>query len=96
MNTFVLNVVIIYRMPAEARLKLLVDEGSFEQWSGNIQAQDPLEFVDTLPYPERIKRSQEKQEKPDAIVTGAANLSRRTYSYCHNGFLSLLEDQWVL
>ncbi len=63
-----------YRMPAEARLKLLVDEGSFEQWSGDIQAQDPLEFVDTLPYPERIKRSQEKQEKSDAIVTGAANL----------------------
>ena len=63
-----------YRMPAEERLKLLVDEGSFEQWSGGIQAQDPLEFVDTLPYPERLKRSQEKQERPDAIITGAATL----------------------
>ncbi len=63
-----------YRMPAEERLQLLIDKDSFEQWSGNIQAQNPLEFVDTLPYPERLKRSQEKQKRPDAIITGAATL----------------------
>ncbi len=60
-----------YRMPVEARLELLLDEGSFEQWSGGVQAVDPLEFVDQEPYPERLKKAQEKQGRPDAIVTGS-------------------------
>ncbi|MEM7737065.1 MAG: acetyl-CoA carboxylase, carboxyltransferase subunit beta [Deinococcota bacterium] len=64
-----------YRMPVEARIELLADEGTFEQWSGDIQAQDPLEFVDREPYPERLKRFQKKQQRPDAIVTGAATLN---------------------
>jgi acetyl-CoA carboxylase carboxyl transferase subunit beta len=63
-----------YRMPVEARIELLADDGSFEQWSGDIYAQDPLEFVDREPYPERLKRFQKKQQRPDAIVTGAANI----------------------
>lgn len=63
-----------HRMPVEARLELLTDTGTFQQWSGDIQAQDPLEFVDTLPYLERLKRSQAKQDRPDAIITGAATL----------------------
>ena len=63
-----------YRMPVEERIKLLADEGSFEQWSGQLGPQDPLGFVDTEPYPERIKRVQEKQKRPDAIVTGGAAL----------------------
>lgn len=63
-----------FRMLAEDRIALLADEGSFVQWSGEIQALDPLDFVDTLPYPERLKKSQEKRERPDAIITGAATL----------------------
>ncbi|MEZ4606331.1 MAG: acetyl-CoA carboxylase, carboxyltransferase subunit beta [Deinococcales bacterium] len=63
-----------YRMPADERIKLLADEGSFVQLSGGIQAQDPLEFVDTEPYSERLKRSQEKQDRPDAIITGTATM----------------------
>jgi acetyl-CoA carboxylase carboxyl transferase subunit beta len=63
-----------YRMPVEERIKLLADTESFEQWSGRWGPQDPLGFVDTEPYPERIKRVQEKQGRPDAIVTGGAAL----------------------
>lgn len=60
-----------YRMPVEARLDLLLDEGSFEQWSGHIRPLDTLEFQDSESYPERLKRAQDKQRRPDAIVTGA-------------------------
>lgn len=63
-----------YRMPVEARIDLLIDEGSFKQWSGTVQALDPLEFVDQEPYPERLKRAQDKQKRLDAIVTGAGLL----------------------
>ncbi|MEX2543025.1 MAG: acetyl-CoA carboxylase, carboxyltransferase subunit beta [Trueperaceae bacterium] len=63
-----------YRMPVDARIGLLADEGSFEQWSGSLTPEDPLEFIDTEPYLERIERVQAKQGRNDAIVTGGALL----------------------
>ena len=63
-----------YRMPVEARIDLLADDGSFQQWSGEIGPEDPLEFVDVEPYPERMARVQQKYSRPDAIMTGAAEL----------------------
>lgn len=63
-----------YRMPVDARIDSLADEDSFERWSGALAPTDPLGFVDTEPYPERMERVQDKQGRPDAIVTGAAAL----------------------
>src|SRR5690625_4843102 len=63
-----------YRMPVDARTALLTDEGTFEEWSGQLFPVDPLEFVDSEPYPERMARSQQKQKRPDAVQTGAAAL----------------------
>jgi acetyl-CoA carboxylase carboxyl transferase subunit beta len=60
-----------YQMPVEARINLLLDENSFEQWSGGVTASDPLEFHDQKPYPERLKLAQEKQGRRDAILTGS-------------------------
>lgn len=64
-----------YRMPASARVELLADDGSFEQWSGKLFPTDPLDFEDSEPYPDRMARSQQKQGRPDAILTGAARLN---------------------
>ncbi len=61
-----------YRMPAEARIELLADADTFETWSGEISPQDPLAFVDTEPFTERLTRYQERQKRPDAILTGGA------------------------
>lgn len=63
-----------YRMPVDERIKMLADEGSFERWSGAIAAQDPLEFVDTQPYTERMEKNRQKHGRPDAIVTGSASV----------------------
>lgn len=63
-----------YRMPVDARLAMLADDGSFEQWSGDIQADDPLEFEDTQPYAVRIEKNRQKHGRPDAIVTGGAEI----------------------
>lgn len=63
-----------YRMPVEARLEHLVDQDSFERWSGELTANDPLDFSDTEPYETRLRRFQERQQRPDAIVTGSARL----------------------
>lgn len=63
-----------YRMPVDARIAMLADEGTFVQWSGGIQADDPLEFVDTQSYAERMEKNRQKHGRPDAIVTGGALL----------------------
>lgn len=63
-----------YRMPVDARIGMLVDDDTFEQWSGDIQADDPLEFEDTQPYRERIEKNRQKHGRPDAIVTGGAEI----------------------
>ncbi len=63
-----------YRMPVDVRIDLLIDEGTFERWSGDLSPEDPLDFVDTKTYPERLSSSQAKTGRPDAIVTGAGEL----------------------
>lgn len=63
-----------YRMPVEARVALLIDEGSFEQWSGEITPLDALEFSDEEAYTLRLERYQKKQKRPDAILTGGGLL----------------------
>ena len=63
-----------YRMPVEARVELLLDEGTFEQWSGQVKPQDPLDFTDEQPYKERLERYQNKQERPDAVLSGGGLL----------------------
>lgn len=61
-----------YRMPVEARIALLSDADSFETWSGDVTSTDPLAFVDTQPYAERLAKNQKKHGRADAIVTGSA------------------------
>jgi acetyl-CoA carboxylase carboxyl transferase subunit beta len=63
-----------YRMPVEARIEYLLDEGTFQRWSGDITPEDPLAFVDTETYPERMSKVQQKYGRPDAIVTGSGKL----------------------
>ncbi len=63
-----------YRMPVDARVALLADDDTFEEWSGGIEAEDPLEFEDTQTYVERMAKARAKHDRPDAIVTGSAYL----------------------
>lgn len=62
------------RMPATARVDMLVDHGSFERWSGQVEPVDALGFVDVEPYAERLVAMQKRSERPDAILTGAGLL----------------------
>ena len=59
-----------FRLPARARLDTFFDEGEYEKLDENITSADPLEFVDTKPYRERIKAAKKASGLPEAIVTG--------------------------
>lgn len=59
-----------FRINAKTRIAQLFDEGSFEELLGEIKPTDPLEFVDTESYKDRIKKANDKTGLNDAVVTG--------------------------
>ena len=59
-----------FTMPAVDRIAQLLDEGTFEEWDADLRPCDPLEFVDRIPYHQRLVEEQAKTGMPDAAVTG--------------------------
>ncbi len=59
------------------RIELILDRDSFREWDDELSPGDPLAFVDTQPYPERIETYQQKTGRRDAIVTGEGTLQTR-------------------
>lgn len=59
-----------FRINARKRIKLLLDDGSFEEMFTHIKPTDPLEFVDTESYKDRISVAQQKTGLDDAVITG--------------------------
>lgn len=63
-----------FRVNARTRINQLFDEGSFEELFSDIKPTDPLDFVDTESYKDRIAVAQEKTGLNDAVVAGIAKI----------------------
>ena len=63
-----------FRINARTRISQLFDEGSFEEFFKNIQPTDPLDFVDTESYSERLKKAHAKTGLDEAVITGLAKV----------------------
>jgi acetyl-CoA carboxylase carboxyl transferase subunit beta len=63
-----------FRLPARDRLASLFDDGDYERLDEEVMSADPLEFVDTKPYKERIEAAKESSGLPEAIVSGAGKV----------------------
>ena len=63
-----------FRINAKTRINQLFDEGSFEELFGNIRPTDPLGFVDTECYKDRLQRAHEKTNLNDAVITGIGTI----------------------
>jgi len=59
---------------ARARIAKLFDAGSFVEMDGDVKSSDPLSFVDSQPYPERIKRYEKESGLPEAVVCGTGKI----------------------
>jgi acetyl-CoA carboxylase carboxyl transferase subunit beta len=55
---------------ARQRLSKLLDADSFVESSAEVHSEDPLKFVDSQPYPDRIKRYQRDSGLSEAVVCG--------------------------
>lgn len=63
-----------YRLSVEKRIESLVDSGSFQELFVDITPVDPLNFVDTETYKERLEKAQAKAGRPDGIVVGKCRI----------------------
>jgi len=67
-------------MTADKRIESLCDEGSFVELFSELRSDDPLEFVDSKPYPDRIADSNRKTGMSEAVVCGTATLEKRPFA----------------
>ncbi|UKM66259.1 acetyl-CoA carboxylase, carboxyltransferase subunit beta [Flavobacteriaceae bacterium GSB9] len=57
------------RIGSKEYFEILFDDNKFKELDANLESKDPLKFVDTKKYPDRLKSAQEKTELKDAIRT---------------------------
>ena len=57
-----------FRISARERLAQLFDEGRYQEVDTDIYSVDPLKFVDTKPYKERLREYREKTGLNDAVI----------------------------
>ena len=57
-----------FRLGARERLAMLFDEGKFEELDAEVTSIDPLQFVDTKPYVDRLKQARESSGMSEAII----------------------------
>jgi acetyl-CoA carboxylase carboxyl transferase subunit beta len=70
------------RLDARTRLAMLFDEGKFEEFDQRLVSSDPLEFVDSKKYSDRLAASQKATHLRDAIISGSGNLNGRRVHVC--------------
>ena len=63
-----------FRFSARERLDSIFDDGKYEKLDEEVMSADPLEFVDTKPYKDRIEQAKESSGLPEAIVSGSGKV----------------------
>lgn len=66
-----------FRIGAREYLDLLFDDGFEEEFGNGLRSADPLGFVDSKPYPERIAAAEVRVGSHDAILAGAGRIDGR-------------------
>lgn len=79
-----------FSLSAPQRIQILLDEESFEEFDADIAPADPLEFVDRIPYTERLQNYQEQTGLKDAIVTGRGRIEER------EAFLGVMDSRFIM
>jgi acetyl-CoA carboxylase carboxyl transferase subunit beta len=65
-----------FRISAERRLKILFDNGRFKRLFGKIRSADPLKFVDSKAYGERLKSYNKKIGPGDALLVAQGEIDK--------------------
>ena len=71
-----------FRLSAEARIRLLVDDQSLVEMDAGLLSVDSLRVVDQKPYPDRLAAAHLATGMRDAAVRGMATIDGRRVSLC--------------
>jgi acetyl-CoA carboxylase carboxyl transferase subunit beta len=63
-----------FRVSADDYLELLLDSGTFQEHDMDLQSVDPLGFVDTKRYPDRVAEYTRRTGRNEAIVCGIGRI----------------------
>jgi acetyl-CoA carboxylase carboxyl transferase subunit beta len=63
------------RIGVKERIALLADEGTFVEHDENLRPVDPLNFVDKIPYKQRVEEAQAKTGKSSSVVSGSIKMN---------------------
>jgi acetyl-CoA carboxylase carboxyl transferase subunit beta len=63
-----------FPLGARARIARLLDADSFNETDTDVKSSDPLKFVDSQPYPDRIKRYEKDSGLPEAVLCGTGKI----------------------
>jgi acetyl-CoA carboxylase carboxyl transferase subunit beta len=66
-----------FRISAEARLNLLLDDEKWEVFSDDLASTDPLQFTDTKAYSDRLVAAQQATGLRDAILNAEGKMEGR-------------------
>ncbi|NGX51638.1 MAG: Acetyl-coenzyme A carboxylase carboxyl transferase subunit beta [Chlamydiae bacterium] len=64
-----------YRLSATERIELLADPDTFEEHNAELKPSDPLKFVDSEAYKERIARAEKRTGRNEAVLTGSCRVN---------------------
>ncbi|HVN28025.1 MAG TPA: acetyl-CoA carboxylase, carboxyltransferase subunit beta [Candidatus Binataceae bacterium] len=63
-----------FRLTLSQRLAITADRGSWRELFADVAIGDPLEFVDSKPYPARLSAARKSAGRNDAVVVGLASI----------------------
>jgi acetyl-CoA carboxylase carboxyl transferase subunit beta len=65
------------RVGSKEYFELFFDNNEFEELDANLSSSDPLKFIDSQPYPKRIKAAQAKTGLTDAVRTAFGKVNEK-------------------
>jgi acetyl-CoA carboxylase carboxyl transferase subunit beta len=63
-----------FRYPAMQRFDDLFDDSEFTELDTEVSSADPLEFIDSKPYKDRIKQAKDSSGLPEAIISATGKV----------------------
>ena len=71
-----------FRIGAAERLQQLLDEGVYKAYDADLHSSDPLQFVDSKPYSQRLREMRNATQLPDAVICASGLLAGRPVQIC--------------
>ncbi|MFT7421727.1 MAG: acetyl-CoA carboxylase carboxyl transferase subunit beta [Algoriphagus sp.] len=70
------------KIGSDAYFQVLFDDGVYKELDATVRSADPLEFVDTKAYPDRIVQTNKKSGLVDACRTGEGKMNGKAITIC--------------